>query len=190
MVHELDLLRCAVVEFDRRVDLVSGWQWDRPTPCPDWTVRDLVQHVIDGNRLAVALLQGAASQQALSRLEQVEPAAAAMVELRSSAEAMLAAFAADGAATQVCDHPADRITGRAFAVYRAGDIAVHAWDLARALRANETLDPELVEAALASYVPWVATLPEAGMFGAGPSEDLPADASRQQHLLDALGRRP
>lgn len=189
-MRELGVLRSAVVEFDRRAESVSSWQWELPTPCSDWTVRDLVRHVIDGNGLAVALLQGVTSQHALARLDQADPVVPSVIELRSSAEVMLAAFAHDGAATQVCDHPADRITGREFAAYRAGDIAVHAWDLARALGTDETLDAELVDSALTSYVPWVATLPDSTVFGSGSSNDLPADASREQRLLDALGRRP
>lgn len=67
---------------------------------------------------------------------------------------------------------------------------MHAWDVARALGTDETLDAELVDSALTSCVPWVATLPDATVFGSGSSNDLPADASREQRLLDALGRRP
>ncbi len=89
-----------------------------------------------------------------------------------------------------CDHPADRITSGEFLQYRAADSLVHTWDLARALGSDEALDPDAVHLALSTYVPWVATLTTPGLFGPGPSGDLPEHAPEQQRLLDALGRRP
>lgn len=189
-MQEVEVLRSAVGEFARRLEVIAEGQWDLLTPCQAWTVRDLVEHVIDGNRLAVALLDGATSEQAMARLRSSEPTGDPGVEVRRTAETMLGTFTQSGALERVCDHPAVRITGRAFALYRAGDIVVHAWDLARAIRADEALDRCVVEAALDTYVPWVTSLHTQGMFGPGPSCDIPADAPRQQRLLDALGRRP
>ena len=37
---------------------VRGEQWTAPTPCTDWTVRDLVNHIVRGNRLFAAALRG------------------------------------------------------------------------------------------------------------------------------------
>lgn len=37
---------------------VRDEQWLDPTPCPDWTVRDLVRHIIGGNRMFAAILRG------------------------------------------------------------------------------------------------------------------------------------
>ncbi len=31
--------------FDRTVRLVRADQWDNPTPCTEWTVRDVVNHI-------------------------------------------------------------------------------------------------------------------------------------------------
>jgi uncharacterized protein (TIGR03086 family) len=187
-VHEVAVLQRAVNEFAGRLDLVAEDQWELPTPCEGWSARHLVGHVTWGSRLAVALLDGATSAQAMASLRPDEATIRPCASFWESADQQAHAFAQENALDRICDHPADRITGRELAIYRAGDITVHAWDLARAIGADETLDPVLVQVALDAYVPWVATL-HTDMFGPGPTGDLPSDAPHQQRLLDALGRR-
>src|SRR4029079_345357 len=41
-----------------RVNAVGADQWDEPTPCRDWTVRDLVNHVVGEDRWTVPLGEG------------------------------------------------------------------------------------------------------------------------------------
>ena len=67
---------------------------------------------------------------------------------------------------------------------------MHAWDLLRAAGLDDTLDERVVEQLLALIEPHLDELIAYGAYGAGPSGDLPADASPQLRLLDALGRRP
>jgi hypothetical protein len=45
MIDASTLYRRACDEFDARVQAIRPDQWDAPTPCSDWTVRDLVNHV-------------------------------------------------------------------------------------------------------------------------------------------------
>ena len=40
----------------RRIDACVDWS--APTPCPDWTVIDIVRHVLDVHRRALSLLDG------------------------------------------------------------------------------------------------------------------------------------
>jgi uncharacterized protein (TIGR03083 family) len=44
--------------FDERLRGVRGDQWSLSTPCSEWTVRDLVAHVIDTQRRVMGLLGG------------------------------------------------------------------------------------------------------------------------------------
>ena len=182
-VQELDLLDTAVDAFDRRLELVGLDQWTHVTPCRGWTVYDLVEHVIAGNNLAISLLAGDRPTAPGADPSDV------VAEFRRSVHRQTDAFA--GAAPTVeLAHPAGRITGREFVVYRAGDIAVHAWDLARTLATDESLGAELVKHALAPYASWVTTLDAGEKFGDGPSGHLPPGVLLQDRLLDQLGRRP
>ena len=41
-----------------RVNAVTDDQWDAPTPCREWTVRDLVNHVVGEDRWTKPLVDG------------------------------------------------------------------------------------------------------------------------------------
>jgi uncharacterized protein (TIGR03086 family) len=189
-VDRLAELLLATEAFDRRVVAIPADGWGAPTPCDEWTVRDLVEHVTGGNRFAVPLLDGASLADAFDAALAPGFSDDTLADLRSSADAQLAAFAADGALDRICHHPRGDITGSEFAGLRIGDLAVHAWDLARATGGDEHLDDRLVAAAWAAYEPRAATLVASAWFGGGASGTLPEGAPLQDRLLDLLGRRP
>ncbi len=41
------------------VGSIGPLDWSRPTPCEDWSVRDLLNHLVAGNLWAVELVAGA-----------------------------------------------------------------------------------------------------------------------------------
>ena len=189
-MHCLEVLERSVAEFRHRLEAVAPDRWNLATPCADWTVRELVHHVIGGNRLACLLLAGATSEDATAAVRSGDLQGDARAHFRTSVDRQAHAFAADGALERVLDHPAGRVTGREYADYRAADILVHAWDLARAVGVDDELDPAVVHIALTTYVPWVARATTDELFGERASGSLPEGASEQLRLLDALGRRP
>lgn len=68
------------------------------------------------------------------------------------------------------------------------DLTVHAWDLARGIKADERLDPELVSDVLAFIEPQVEQLAGSGLFA--PPVRVSPDADPQTRLLALVGRRP
>jgi len=40
------------------INRVGPDQWNAPTPCSDWNVRDVVNHVVEGNQVFVAVVEG------------------------------------------------------------------------------------------------------------------------------------
>ncbi|MCU0268248.1 MAG: TIGR03086 family metal-binding protein [Acidimicrobiales bacterium] len=189
-MESLEALRRATAEFDRRLSSVTDGQWDAPTPCDDWTVRQLVSHVVGGNAMAVELLGGASSEQALPFLGGLPLGDDPLATFRAGAEAQLAAFASPGALERTCHHPMGDLPGAEVAGFRVGDLTLHSWDLARAIGADEDLDAELVAAVYARLEPMAPMLDQVGVFGEGPSGAVGADAPLQRRLLDLAGRRP
>jgi uncharacterized protein (TIGR03086 family) len=189
-VNALECLEAAGAEFRTRLGGVRVDDWSRPTPCSEWDVRGLVNHVVTANVTAERLLHGATRDETVAMigvdLVGDDPPGA----FERSIAAQAAAFREAGALDRTVHHPAFDMPGSQLLDFRIGDMLVHAWDLARATGADETLDPALVEVVLASLLPLEAALPASGAFGAGASGDLGEDASRQLRLLDLTGRRP
>ncbi len=188
-MDQISALASARSEFDRRLRQVGPGDWDRPTPCSDWNVRALVQHVLGGTRVVPALLAGGTRAEGLA-LRDTPFADHPVSEFQILADAQALAFGESGALERMCAHPAGDIPGSVMLDFRIGDFALHAWDLARAIGADETLPAELVEFVWAGLQPMMPVLGSVGVFGEGPSGTASEGEPLQTRLLDATGRRP
>ena len=187
-MREVELILAASAEFERVVRQLPVDSWDLPTPS-QISVRDLVEHVVVGNRFTALLLAGVGREQARNMLSDdqlgVDPVAAVAESSRHQAEAFAAA-----PPEQPVPGPNGDVPAEAFLRFRLVDLVVHAWDLLRAAGLDETLDP-LVVAGLSRVVePYLDDMLAFGAYGEGPSGTLPPDASQQTRLLEWFGRRP
>jgi uncharacterized protein (TIGR03086 family) len=184
----LDLHRRALAEFGRRVHAVRADQWGCPTPCADWEVRNLVNHLVAEQLWVPPLLAGKRVADlgagfAAGDVLGGDPVAA--WDAASSAAA--AAFAEPGALERVVHLSyADR-PGEEYAREMIFDLVVHSWDLARGISADESLDPGLVEGVYSSIEP-DTDLAATGLFD--EPVPVPADADEQTRLIAFTGRQP
>jgi uncharacterized protein (TIGR03086 family) len=184
----LDLHRRALDEFGRRVHAVGADQWGCPTPCKDWEVRNLVNHLVAeqlwvppllAGKRAADLGAGFASGDVLGS----DPVAA----WDTAAAAARAAFADTGALRRTVHLSyADR-PGEEYAREMIFDLVVHSWDLARGISVDDTVDPELVEAVYGHIEP-DTDLAASGLFDA--PVPVPDDADEQAKLIAFTGRTP
>jgi uncharacterized protein (TIGR03086 family) len=188
MEEQLRLLRAASAEFERVVRELPASSWHLPTPA-GWSVRELVEHVVQGNELAGSLLSGVDRGVALSGLPSVDPGPGAWAAVAGSARRQARAFAAAGEDQPVAV-PGGAVPARAFLRFRLVDLVVHAWDLLRAAELDETLAPAVVDGVWRFVEPHLDAMLAQGVYGPGPSGRVPSDAAPQQRLLDAFGRRP
>jgi uncharacterized protein (TIGR03086 family) len=190
-MQPLDTLALARSEFARRLRAVTTDDWQRPTPCDGWTVRDLVLHVVSGDHMSAALLHGATREEATAIRRTVDLGDDAVAVFDTNADEIAAAFAEPGALQRSCAHPSGMtIPGAQLLGFRIGDYALHGWDLARAIGADETLDLNVVQAIWTALQPMAPVMGNSGVFGTGPSGQIADDAPLQLRLLDLTGRRP
>ncbi len=186
----IDLLDRCDAGFASRVAQVRPDQWDAATPCEGWTCRDLVGHVIGGNRMTVAAFSGAPRADAMPAGRDTEGLDDPRPTYEQTAAAVRAMVTEPGALERMVEHPRMTMPGAAMLEFRISDVLVHTWDLARAIGADEDLDPVLVEFSWALTQSRADMLAKSGTFGEGPSGDVGPDAPLQARLLDLLGRRP
>jgi uncharacterized protein (TIGR03086 family) len=189
-MDDMALLRRAGSEFGRRLADVTPDQLSRPTPCAEWTVRDLISHVVGESIMSVRLLHGADAEESVLGLDGDVLGAHASAAFATAASAEYAAFEESGATERTVHHPAMDMPGAQLLGFRIGGLTLHAWDLARGTGGDETLDSDLVEAVWAQLSPMAPFMAQTGVFGAGPSGNVGQDAPLQVHLLDLTGRRP
>jgi len=191
-MDSIEALRRARDEFESRLVQVSADQWLLPTPCSEWTVSDLVNHMLLATRMGFQLLTGVSREEVLAGLDDdlLRAADDPIDAFSDLAEQMHEAFAAAGGLEGTVPHPMGDIPKTQFIDFRIGDYATHAWDLARAIGAEEQLDDGVVQRVWDDLQPMVPMLSQSGMFGDGPSGNVPDDAELQTRYLDLVGRRP
>lgn len=180
-----DLYVRAVDEFDKRVREIADDQWSDPTPCDEWNVRDLVNHVTVEDLWVPPLLEGKTLAEVGDRFDGDilgdEPKAA-WSEASSAAVRAVEGTASHAVHTSMGEMPMNEYLAQMFA-----DHLIHAWDLARAIGADEELDPELVSECYRQSLPMDEIMRSSGVYG--PRVVPPAGAGPQQRLLALYGRR-
>lgn len=174
--------------FERRLRLVRTEDWSQPTPCEEWDIHALVNHVIGGNRRYRMLLQGALAEDVNRTRTEDHVGDDAVRSFASTAADLLTDFRQEGVPDRVVHHPIGDRTGAELLAMRVLDVTVHTWDLARGLAGDERLDPVTVEYSL-DQLDVITSGREHGSF-APPNAAADLDASPQARLLHLAGRSP
>jgi len=168
-------------EFGRRVAAVGDW--NAPTPDKEWTVGDLVRHVVTEQQWIPPLLAGLTLDQARRRVEPLGDDLAAEWNTYSSMATAAWQAAPSDASVQLSY---DTVTVLDYLREQVSDVTIHSWDLARATAADEDLDQALVEAVWTVFEPQRDALEASGLFDS--PVPMPDDAPLQSRLLALTGR--
>jgi len=169
---------------------VGPGQWHGGTPCSQWDVRTLVHHLLSEQRWVPPMFEGLTIEQVGGRYDGdlMGGDAATWPGLVASAMAEAhAVVALPGALERTVHLSFGDASGREYVMQLTADLAIHAWDLARATGQDAALDP----GAVALLLPWTEASADlisgSGMFG--PPIDAGPGASDDVRLLSLLGRR-
>ena len=172
---------------------VGDGQWAASTPCGDWSVRQLTNHVVSGNLLFADILSGRPMPPP-AELRQRAPADTlgddASRAFRSAARALLAAFELPGVLDQVHVFPVGPLPGRAAVHLRTVEALVHGWDLATATGQRLPASADVVADGLLDFSRELLTRIPEGRQPFGPSVAVAEDASALDRLVALLGRDP
>jgi len=176
---------------------VNGWvaalagvdgDWTAPTPCTDWNVRQLVNHVVGEERWTKPLVDGKTIAEVGNSLDGdllgEDPGTAA----RAAADEALSAVSAslpEGRAVHLSYGDEDIAE---YLRQLVADHVIHAWDLRAATGQDRTLDPELVGEVAGWYREREEMYRGGGAVGARP--DSARGGSAAADLLIAFGRDP
>jgi uncharacterized protein (TIGR03086 family) len=166
--------------FASRVDQIEETQWATPTGHEDWTVRDMVAHVISTQQRVLGTLG--------------EPVAATVDEdgdlkkqWREASGALRDALNDPERGTKVIRgllgrQPFELLVGQLI----CPDTLVHTWELSRATGQDETLDPAAMRASTAILTPIDDSVRRPGGFA--DKIPTPADADEQTKFLHFVGQ--
>jgi uncharacterized protein (TIGR03086 family) len=187
-MDDLELLERAIAATARVVHGVRADQHGAPTPCSDWDVRTLMNHLVAGNRYFAARARDDNPDMSIWAAEHIGAGVPASVYDASAQEA-LDAWRAPGAVQRRARLPSGGTGPKVIEVHLL-DVVVHGWDLATATGQDRSLDPEVGQEL---YDRWYGTVaPEArgesGIFG--PEVPAPPDASPVDRLAAYVGRTP
>ena len=180
------LYRRAVESWTDRARAVDPDRWDARTPCTDWTVRELVNHVVGEDLWTGPLMNGSTIEEVGDRFDG---------DLLGDDPVATAVAAAEEAVTAVAGTLSD--TGTVHLSYGEESMAeyvrqlvadhlIHGWDLAAATGGDRALDPDLVAEVSGWFAEREDLYRQAGLIGepAGSYDDPQSD------LLSRAGRDP
>lgn len=142
-MEPIDQLSYIVPTLTALVDRIEPAQLNDPTPCADFTVHDVLDHMIVlGGSFAYWFRGEAAPEIKAPPVYGRVPAA----EFRAAMEDLLDAVKSPGATDRMISAPIGEMPGEVFARFVAFDGLIHGWDLATATNGGYELPACVIDA--------------------------------------------
>jgi uncharacterized protein (TIGR03086 family) len=179
----LDQLSRSFTAVGDLISTIRSEQWTAPTPCTEWTVAQVVGHLVGMNRVFVAMLAGLPRPPRGRGVPdgELEPA------YRESAATLLVAFSQPGILDRGYDGPLGSATGAQRLQIRLYDLLAHGWDLARATGQPMQLPDDAADTALAFARIQLSDEARPGRFNT--AGNISSEAPATDRLAVFLGRR-
>ncbi|MFD3517639.1 TIGR03086 family metal-binding protein [Streptomyces sp. NPDC058657] len=176
----LNACRAVLDAVGEVVAAVEPGQLDGATPCADWDVRALLNHLVHENLLWAGLADGAPR----SGLPSDHLEGNHVEAFRGASSAALTAFGRPG----MLDRRYGPAPGWRLVEQLVIEMLVHGWDLAKATGQPRDLVPDIAESALPVVREIVGGLPRTASGSFAPAQPAPAGASALDRLAAYLGR--
>jgi uncharacterized protein (TIGR03086 family) len=183
-VDPISIFAAACDEANAVLAKVGADQWTTQSPCAEWDVRGVVNHMTGGALMVAAAVAGSDFAH-VDDYVGTDPAAS----FKSAADAAVSALRADPSILgRTLKMPFGEMPGAAVAGVFANDELAHAWDVAKATGQSTDLNPMLAEGCLAAAKQMItADFRKPGFFDA--ETVAPEGASAADRLAAFLGRQ-
>ncbi|MBV9101383.1 MAG: TIGR03086 family protein [Candidatus Dormibacteraeota bacterium] len=171
--------------FMARAQRIQDDQWTASTPCTEWDVRALTNHVAVEYLWVPEMLAGHTIADVGDRFDGDVLGDKPLEALTEAQRKAVSATQEPGATSRTVHLSFGDMSGAEYIRQMAIDSTIHSWDLARGIGGDDRLDPELVDYAYADLQKTAEDWRSAGAFG--PEQDA-ADAGVQAKLLALTGR--
>jgi uncharacterized protein (TIGR03086 family) len=184
---DLDALTSLSSHLVAAFGVIGDHQLTWATPCSDWDLAALIDHVTGGNWFTAQILDGDTADEAMARtIEQFKGGSASTLEAISSVNDQLTAFKQPGALDRTWHHVAADLTGGQILRLRLHDLIVHTWDIEHTLHPPASLPPGLVRWAIAELTNPESLTPKHFGLTTIPSAEEAGDPATA--YLDTFGR--
>lgn len=184
----MDLYRRAQDGFDAVVAGVRPDQWDLPSACAEWSVRDVAGHAVWGQYQMRAWATGEDYTERAGAPGAPRPRVLAaedpVAAWRAARDASVPTLTPEALARPTSIPRIGEVPLAAMVTLLTTDLTAHTWDIGHALGMDVRLDPVLVSTGFDWARANVRRAPE--FFG--PELTPPDDADEQTRLLAFLGR--
>ncbi|WP_336158775.1 TIGR03086 family metal-binding protein [Amycolatopsis sp. VC5-11] len=187
----MDLLAAhgsALDVFDAAVRAAGPGDWARGTPCTDWSVRDLVNHLAVEQLWVPHLLAGATLDEVGTRYDGDVLGDDPLSAWEKASAAAREAWLSPGALRRTVHVSFGLVPAEEYGWQMTLDLAVHGWDLATALGRPNPVPDVLAGRLLDVLRPMIDDWQGLGLFD--PPVAAGRNAAAPDRLVALLGRRP
>jgi uncharacterized protein (TIGR03086 family) len=165
------------------VNGITDDQFTLPTPCADWNVRAVLNHLVTGSLRVEAIVAGRAHPDRDADHLGADPKATFAAALATNRETLRT----PGLMERIVSTPMGERPGAVLVQLRVAELLVHGWDLARATGQDTDLDPELAEVVRTAWTTQLGDRPRT-LLPFDEPQPVPDDAPAADRLAAYLGR--
>ena len=180
----IERIESATTFASGKVKEVTPADLAKPTPCSEFDVRALLNHMLGGLSMLTAAAGG--EKPAMPEGDQFGSDPAPVYD--ESRRALITAVRGKGVLDRQWQMPFGAMSGAMMAQIAFMEHLAHGWDLAKATGQDTTLPADLVMECMEVVTPMDAMLRMPGVCG--PVVSVPESAPPQDKLVAFLGRRP
>jgi uncharacterized protein (TIGR03086 family) len=168
----------------KAVSGVKADQLSAPTPCSDFDVKALLNHLFMGMHMLTTAAKSGKAEVLEGDIVGPDPAK----QYDEARAKLLEAIREPGVFDKNWEMPFAALPGQVMAGIAFWEHLAHGWDIAKATGQDATIPDDLAQEALDSVTPMDAMIRMPGVCG--PKVDVPSDASITDRLVGFLGRQP